>query len=260
MSRHIGRVLVGVGGAAAIVLLATSCTTTPKQVTVTLDPKVAKPMSAMLEMLKTAPAISYTAQEFIDKRRDDGLLVQDTASFNVQMVRPDKLRVDAKLSNGDLTLWFDAGALVLLDNKKKLVATRTTKATTVDALIEMWETKRGVSLPGGDLLLSDPIGILAWIETSEHVGQEEVDGEKRDHLAFTQGPVTWQVWIAAGAKPLPRRLVIVEHSLEDNPQYEVAFSNWNLDKPRDHSAFAPVIPKDAKAVEPSEILAALEME
>jgi hypothetical protein len=50
-----------------------------------------------------------------------------------------------------------------------------------------------------------------------------------DHLAVrTAGGVDFQVWIAQGDEPLPRRIVITYKDENGQPQFWADFSNWNL--------------------------------
>jgi hypothetical protein len=50
-----------------------------------------------------------------------------------------------------------------------------------------------------------------------------------DHLAVrTAGGVDFQVWIAQGDEPLPRRIVITYKDENGQPQFWADFFNWNL--------------------------------
>jgi hypothetical protein len=44
----------------------------------------------------------------------------------------------------------------------------------------------------------------------------------------TAGGVDFQVWIAQGSEPLPRRIVITYKDENGQPQFRADFSNWNL--------------------------------
>jgi hypothetical protein len=50
-----------------------------------------------------------------------------------------------------------------------------------------------------------------------------------DHLAVrTAGGVDFQIWIAQGSEPLPRRIVITYKNEHGQPQFWADLSNWNL--------------------------------
>jgi hypothetical protein len=48
------------------------------------------------------------------------------------------------------------------------------------------------------------------------------------HYAFREGDLEWQLWIASGAQPLPRQIVITDTSQEGWPAYTARLS-WDLD-------------------------------
>ena len=83
---------------------------------------------------------------------------------------------------------------------------------------------------------------------SDGAGQDVIDGELCDHYAFRQGNIDWQIWIATGSKPLPRKLVITNRSDEARPQ-SVQMFDWNLKPGFKDSVFKFTPPKGATAVE-----------
>ena len=49
-----------------------------------------------------------------------------------------------------------------------------------------------------------------------------------DHIAARTATVDFQVWVAEGERPLPRRVVITYLEEEGQPQFRAQFSDWNL--------------------------------
>ena len=72
-----------------------------------------------------------------------------------------------------------------------------------------------------------PAAPLDKIESAMNAGQDFIDDELCDHYAFRQGKVDWQIWIATGSKPLPRKVVITNRADEARPQ-SVSLIDWNL--------------------------------
>ena len=60
-----------------------------------------------------------------------------------------------------------------------------------------------------------------------NAGQDFVGDDLCDHYAFRQGKIDWQIWITAGGKPLPRKIVITNRADEARPQ-SVSLIDWNL--------------------------------
>ena len=46
-------------------------------------------------------------------------------------------------------------------------------------------------------------------------------------MRFRQGKIDWQIWITAGNKPLPRKIVITNRGDEARPQ-SVSLIDWDL--------------------------------
>jgi hypothetical protein len=68
-------------------------------------------------------------------------------------------------------------------------------------------------------------------------------------LSFEQESIDWQLWIDAGEKPLPRKLVIAYKTEDEVPQYSVIMGKWNLnaDVPDELFVFEP--PEGAERIE-----------
>lgn len=70
----------------------------------------------------------------------------------------------------------------------------------------------------------DNLGVFA-----DYMEKTTITDVPCDHLAvWTAGGVDFQVWIAQGSEPLPRRIVITYKDEHGQPQFWADFSNWNL--------------------------------
>jgi hypothetical protein len=81
-----------------------------------------------------------------------------------------------------------------------------------------------------------------------NAGQDFIDNDLCDHYAFRQGKIDWQIWITAGSKPLPRKIVIMNRGDEARPQ-SVSLLEWNLKPTFKESAFRFAPPTGATLVE-----------
>ena len=105
------------------------------------------------------------------------------------------------------------------------------------------------SFPLSDLFLfGTPAAPLDTIESAMNAGQDFIGNELCDHYAFRQGKVDWQIWIAAGGKPLPRKVVITNRADEARPQ-SVSLIDWNLKPTFKDSTFKFTPPKGATRIE-----------
>ena len=99
-----------------------------------------------------------------------------------------------------------------------------------------------------DLLLSHVFEQLSdGIIDAKHIGQGVVDGVECQHLAFRNLDTDWQIWVEAGARPIPHKYVITSKGIAEGPQYTLRISDWNTD-PVGANVFTFVPPAGAKKV------------
>jgi len=60
---------------------------------------------------------------------------------------------------------------------------------------------------------------MADVIESANIGKGVIDGIECDHLAFRNIDTDWQIWIEAGARPIPRKYVITSKAVAGAPQY-----------------------------------------
>ena len=71
-----------------------------------------------------------------------------------------------------------------------------------------------------------------------------IDGTRTDHYAFREAEVDWQIWIAQGDSPVPRKIVITDRTDPSSPQYTATLS-WNFRPAFDAQTFAFQAPAGA---------------
>ena len=77
--------------------------------------------------------------------------------------------------------------------------------------------------------------------------------KKKATLLFTQENVDWQIWIDAGEKAVPRKIVITYKNEADQPQYEAVLDDWRLATADDLARLKPALPPSAKRVDITEL-------
>lgn len=81
------------------------------------------------------------------------------------------------------------------------------------------------------------------------VGKAVIAGVKCDHIAFSRPDVDLQLWVAEGAKPLPRKYVITTKDVPEQPQSVMVMTNWNVSPNLSDSRFDFVPPPGATQVD-----------
>ena len=240
-----------------MLIMASGCATS-KVGNAKIDHKTKKTLKHMSKTLTESSSLSYKAVGYIDIIEKNGELTQRYEEFTVSILRPDKLKIDAKVGKRELTMWVNGGNLVLLDVKKKRVA-HTNCPDNIEEVLNFLADKAATTIPGADLLREDPLSaLLAWVSTGTYIARETENDGALDHMLFTQGPATWQLWVSAEEKALPKRLVMTEPGGLLRAQYEVEFSNWTT-SPISAGQFIPSIPPRTKTIDISEITNALEL-
>ena len=182
----------------------------------------------MSEYLKTAREFSFQANVTYDSVLRDGQKIQSGATVDVSVRRPGKLRVEYQGDERQTQVIFNGRTSTVYDVKQK-VYTVMEVPPDIDAALDKLIEEYGVSVPVADLIGSDPYSTLTErAQAGNFMGTHEVDQRPCHHLAFAQDIIDWQIWIDAGPRPVPRRLLITYKDEAGSPQYSATFSRWNF--------------------------------
>ena len=103
-------------------------------------------------------------------------------------------------------------------------------------VLQRAEDDYGIEFPLRDLFLwGSESGSMEKPESGFRVGDAMMGDTPVDHYAFRQPGTDWQIWLEKGDRPLPRKLVITNTDVPQQPQY-VAYFTWDT---------APAIAADA---------------
>jgi hypothetical protein len=204
-----------------------------------------KDMGAYLQSLKRF----HVATEVTGERvLADGQKLQHTATARMDVERPNKIRALLQSASAAREILYDGMTVTLYTPALKYYSTVEFTAT-IGELIDKLEARYAVEMPLSDLFLfGTPAAPLDKIESAMNAGQDFIGGQLCDHYAFRQAKADWQIWIAAGGKPLPRKLVITSRMDEARPQ-SVSLIEWNLKPTFKDAVFKFTPPKGATKIE-----------
>lgn len=210
------------------------------------DPaKILKSMSDHLAGQKTLSASFDSDIEIITPELQK---IQFASSGEIKMSRPDKLRVRRTGGYADVELVYDGKLISIYGNNAKSYVQADAPGT-IDKMIDALQARSGIGMPGADLLLSNAFDeLMATVIEGKHIGQGVVDGVECEHLAFRTPDTDWQIWIEAGAKPVPHKYVITSKTLAGAPQYTLRIKDWKADA-LNADVFAFVAPAGATKVD-----------
>lgn len=213
-----------------------------------VDPAADALLKAMSDKLKSARQLSYQVERRLDADIAQGRKVPETASIDVVMQRPNKVRSFRTKTARPTEFYYDGKTVTLVDKTGKDYATAPAPGN-IDDMIDQIEAKWGIYPPLADLVVADPYASLQpGIVTGKVKGTESVNGEPCTIIAFNNFSVGWTVWISDRDK-LPRRVKAVFKDGEARSNMSADISNWNLNPSVTASTFKAKLPSGAQKVE-----------
>jgi hypothetical protein len=203
----------------------------------------------MSDYVTAQKAVSATFDADIEVVTTDLQKIQFASSGRIELSRPDKLRATRLGGYSDVEMVFD-GKTLTVNSKDRNNFAQVEAAGTVDQLVDTLRDKYGVALPGADLLLARSFDeMTSDVRDAKYIGRGVVDGVECEHLAFRTPDVDWQIWIAVGAEPIPRKYVITSKSVTGAPQYTLRIKEWRKDVSADAFTFKPQAGETKVAIE-----------
>jgi hypothetical protein len=203
----------------------------------------------MSDRLAGVSALALEAEETYDEVPMDGPRQQLTCVRRVAMRRPDRLVGDASGDARNGSFWYDGQTFTAIDHEQNVWASGTVPPT-VDAALDWVFGQTGTAVPLGDFLYASAYErLMSDVQRGVYLGIHEAAGIPCHHLSFEQATIDWQLWIDAGADPLPRKLVITYKTEDEVPQYSVTIRKWNLTANVPEALFHFTPPEGAKRID-----------
>lgn len=220
-----------------------------------IDEKADPVFKKMCTVLDGAPALKLRVRATMDRPVGTGQLAQFHRTSDISIVRPDRLNAHTKSDDGVWSVWYCGKSLTVLDNEDNIFATESVPGR-IGEMLDYLVDNYDLVMPMADFLIGKTHeSMLAQVESGEYLGLHKVGDTDCHHLLFRQESIDWQIWIDAGEKAVPRKIVITYFEEPDQPQYVATMDNWDL-SPRigeDTFRFSP--PAGAKNVSMSELVA-----
>ena len=203
----------------------------------------------MARTLAEAKQFSVTLRSSYDAPQENGQMIEFGALREIQIKRPDNLRVDLEQSDGDQRILVFDGKQILVHNITENVYAEAEKVGSVDDAIKYLVGVLKTPLPLARMFLTSFSAKLEQlVEEIDYVELNMLTDVPTDHLAVRTRDVDFQIWIAQGKEPLPRRIVITYKNFRGDPQFRADFSNWDLAAKGVKGPFNFTPPKNAEQV------------
>jgi hypothetical protein len=214
-----------------------------------VEARAEQELKKMGEFLAKQPHFALEAEETFDEIPDGQLRRQLINARRIAVERPNHFAADVTGDTLSRASWYDGRTVTVLDKEHNVYATIDAPAT-IDATLDKLQDEYGVVLPLVDFLYSDPYAVLMeGVTYGRYLGIHQAAGVACHHLAFSQATIEWQLWIDAGDKPLPRKLVISYVEEPGEPQYSASIRRWNLDSRVPEGLFTFEAPEGAQKID-----------
>lgn len=213
-----------------------------------VDPVSVQALKDMGAYLRAMKRYSISTELTGERVLADGQKLQHAAAAELDVVPPHHLRARIHNARAQREIYYDGKTVTLYAPQQKYYSSVEFNDP-LSVLVAKLEERYGVEIPLYDLFTwGTPAAALDKIESAMNAGQDFIGDDLCDHYAFRQGDIDWQIWITAGTKPLPRKLVITNRADEARPQ-SVTLISWNLKPAFKDAAFTFTPPKGSTAVE-----------
>lgn len=213
-----------------------------------VDPAAVDAIKAMGAYLHSLGRFSVSTELTGESVLQDGQKLQHSASAVLDVDRPHRLRAVMTGAGNKREIIVDGKTVTLYSPAQKYYSTVPFDGTLAD-LIGILRDKYGVELPLSDLFVwAAGEARTDQFESALYAGREYIGTDPCDHYAFRQKGLDWQIWISAGANPVPRKIVITRRDDEARPQ-SVSILNWTSHPTFGDSAFRFQPPAGAKRID-----------
>ena len=180
--------------------------------------------------------------------------IQYTNTGQALLSRPDKLYAHRIGGYADVALFFNGKQMSIYAKSLNAYAQFEGPAS-VDQLLDALAVGHGVALPGADLLLSNAYEALAAdVMEAKYMGRGVIGGRQCEHLAFRNFDTDWQLWVEAGERPIPCKMVITSKTLNSAPQYTLVVTSWKSGIKPAADAFSFTPPTGAEELDPNDLI------
>ena len=213
-----------------------------------VDPASIQALKDMGAHLRSMQRYSVSTELTGERVLADGQKLQHTAAAELDVAAPNLLRARMHSVRTERELFYDGKSVTLYTPQLKYYSSVQFDEP-LGVLVTKLEERYGIEIPLYDLFTwGTPTAALDKIESALNAGQDFIGNDLCNHYAFRQSNVDWQIWITAGDKPLPRKLVITNRGDEARPQ-SVTLIDWNLKTNFKDAVFKFVPPKGSTAIE-----------
>ena len=220
-----------------------------------IDPQAAEILQNMSYFLGSKSEYTFKADAMFDVLISGEHKIQYSAQETVYMQKPDKLTIEYVTDIGGYKIWYTGGQTTILSLPTNDFSLTTLPGSIDQALKKLFEEYNFAPALSEFLFINTFKVMTENVISGAYFGTSKVFGTKCNHLAFVQDNIDWQIWIDAGRRLVPRKLVITYKNLPGSPQFIAILKDWVTDKPITGYAFKADIPNINSRVDMNQLMA-----
>jgi hypothetical protein len=204
-------------------------------------------LTGMAEKISGADRISVTLLIRYDTLQESGQVMEFSERRELTLQRPNKLRVDARQSDGDEGGLVLDGSTITQFSLSDAVYSQLEQPGDVDSTIRYLVGKLGIRFPLARLLVRNlPEELGSQVERVEFVETDFLGDVAVEHIAAVGPSVDSQFWIRPDK--LPSRIVLTYKNAPGRPRFRADFIDWSLDPDIEPDTFKYIAPTGAEKV------------
>ncbi|WP_212677070.1 DUF2092 domain-containing protein [Pandoraea sp. PE-S2R-1] len=217
-----------------------------------VDPEAVQALQTMGNYLQSLKRFRVVTDHTGERVLADGQKLQHDAHATLEVDRPDHLRAVMRSARSEREIIYNGKTATLFAPEQKYYASVQYKGTLAQLVDELRE-RYGVELPLADLFAwGTPEAKTQKFDSAMYAGQDYIGNDLCDHYAYRQAGIDWQIWIASGDKPLPRKIVVTRTDDDARPQ-SVSLVSWQPGISIKPSTFEFKPPTGAKRIDAIQI-------
>lgn len=210
------------------------------------DPKeLLARMSAEIAALES---FVLSGDAYADARLDAGQIIEHSYDVSMSVRKPSQLRLTNRSGENTKELFFDAGVLTAYNSDRNYYAQKPIPDSVLVA-IDFALNDMGILAPLLELISRNYIeNVVGGEGEVAYMGTSLFRGEVHDHIAIRGSEIDMQLWIAAEAPHLPKKMALVSKWESGAPRL-VGFMNWDTSAELSDDLFVFVPPKGATEIQ-----------
>ena len=206
-----------------------------------------KQLMDMANKIAEAKQFSVSMHMGYDVVQESGQKIEFSEMRKILVSRPNQMRIDAQLSNGDIKGMLFDGKVITLFNTSENVYSQTERPGDLDGAIRYAVAIMGVRFPLARMLVTTfPTELQKMSGDVDYVEQNTLGAVPTAHIADSTEGVDYQVWIAKDS--LPRRVKLTYKNEPGQPQFWAELTDWNMKPKVSAASFSFKPPKGAEKI------------